>query len=95
MKLAPAWLKLARPDSEGNYAARFLSGNARVWLITSLDAVDSYPDWEALKDALCHTCGPRHDREKARIRMISVKPGRVYSRIVSAHPSGDRDRLPA
>ena len=72
VKLALVSLKLAGPDSEGNYGASFLSGNARVWLITSLDTADSYPDWDGLKDALCDTCGPRYDREKARIRMFSV-----------------------
>ena len=58
VKLALVSLKLAGPDSEGNYGASFLSGNARVWLIASLHAVGSYPGWDALKDALCHTCAP-------------------------------------
>ena len=73
VKLALVSLKLAGPDSEGNYAASFLSASERIWLITPLHAVDSYPGWDALKDALCHTCAPRYDREKSRIRIFSVR----------------------
>ena len=45
VELALKSLRLPSSDMEANYAASYLEGNARLWLMTSLESGDEYGDW--------------------------------------------------
>ena len=57
IELALKSLELGSSDRKVNYAASFLVGNARLWLISSLEA-ETFPDWPSLRDALAKVYGP-------------------------------------
>ena len=40
------------PESQVNLAASYLAGNARLWLISSMEAGEQFSDWHSLKSAL-------------------------------------------
>ena len=40
------------PESQVNFAASYLAGNARLWLISSMEAGEQFSDWHSLKSAL-------------------------------------------
>ena len=54
------------------YAASFLIGNTRLWLISALDAGEVYQDWFALRDALEAVYGPRHSDEQNRLSLFGA-----------------------
>lgn len=70
--LALKSLDLGSPEREATYAASFLAGNARLWLISSLEAGEQFTDWPVLRDALGNVYGPRFDEEQVRLRLFSI-----------------------
>ena len=52
MELAFRSLSMSDPVQIVNYAAGYLSGNVKLWLIVTLEAGSSPQSWPALKNAL-------------------------------------------
>ena len=52
MDLALKSLAFQDKSREVDYVAGFLTGNARLWYISSLEAGTSFPSWPSLKQAL-------------------------------------------
>ena len=71
------------PDDEVNFAANLLSGNARLWLMSALEAGDTFKDWPSLRDALADVYGPRFDSEQARLSLFSLKQFRDVDHFTS------------
>ena len=57
---------------EVDYVAGFLTGNARLWYISSLEAGTSSPSWPSLKQALYLALGPSHEQETARLDLFAI-----------------------
>ena len=55
---------IADPTEDVDYAIGYLSGNARLWVISALDGGTTYESWDALKKALTSAYGPVHDQER-------------------------------
>ena len=51
-------LSLDYPTRMVDYAAGYLTGNARLWLIASLEAGKTFPYWPSLRNALARVYGP-------------------------------------
>ena len=71
------------PEDEVNFAASLLSGNARLWLMSALEAGDSFKDWPALRDALAEVYGPRFNSEQARLSLFALKQFRNVDHFTS------------
>ena len=52
LELALKAESLAEPEKEVDFAASFLTGNARLWLIAVLESGESFNNWQELKTAL-------------------------------------------
>ena len=61
------------PESQVNFAASYLAGNARLWLISSMEAGQQFSDWHSLKSALARVYGPHYDGERVRLDMFSIQ----------------------
>ena len=72
MDMALRSLALPNAAQRVDYAAGFLTGNARLWLIAALEANQVFSDWPALKAALGDVYGPRHNEETSRMGLISA-----------------------
>ena len=72
MDMALRSLALPNAAQRVDYAAGFLTGNARLWLIAALEANKVFSDWPALKAALGDVYGPRHNEETSRMGLISA-----------------------
>ena len=72
MDMALRSLALPNAAQRVDYAAGFLTGNARLWLIAPLEANLVFSDWPALKAALGDVYGPRHNEEILRMGLISA-----------------------
>jgi len=73
MDLALKTLQIRDPTSMVDYAAGYLTGNARLWFMSARDANMELPDWPSLRNALEHVYGPLFDTEQARIDLFAVK----------------------
>ena len=58
---------------EVDYAAGYLTGNARLWLMAALEAGTEFENWPALKDALADVYGPMFDPEQIRLCLFSLQ----------------------
>ena len=72
MDMALRSLALPNAAQRVDYAAGFLTGNARLWLIAALEANQVFSDWPALKAALGDVYGPRHNEETSRMGLITA-----------------------
>ena len=61
------------PENQVNFAASYLAGNARLWLISSMEAGEQFSDWHSLKSALARVYGPHYDGERVRLDMFSIQ----------------------
>ena len=52
--------------------AGFLTGNARLWYISSLEAGTSFPNWPSLKQALYLAQDPSHEQEVVRLVLFAI-----------------------
>ena len=73
MNLAIKAIGLSTPEEQVMYASSFLIGNARLWLISTLDAGEVYQDWFALRDAVQAVYGPRHCDEQNRPSLFGAR----------------------
>ena len=73
MNLAIKPIGFSTPEELVMYASSFLIGNARLWLISTLDAGEVYQDWLALRDALEAVYGPRHSDEQNRLSLFGAR----------------------
>ena len=64
--------KLSKAE-ELEYAASYLVRNARLWLITAMEAGTGFADWPELKNALAQVYGPHFNEEQVRLQLFSVK----------------------
>lgn len=64
---------LDKPEKEVDFAASFLTGNARLWLIAVLESGETFDSWQALKTALAKVYGPKFDQEQARVGLFTLK----------------------
>ncbi|XP_065189469.1 uncharacterized protein LOC135820090 [Sycon ciliatum] len=72
VELALASWRFADPKREAEFAASYIAGNPRLWLMTSLEAGAAYPDWSSLKKALEAAYGVKYDQERARWSLFSL-----------------------
>ena len=73
MELALRSLAFADPTEDVDYAIGYLSGNARLWVISALDGGTTYESWDALKKALTSAYGPVHDQERCRLNLFALR----------------------
>ena len=76
--------KFRNLSQEVDYAASFLDGNARLWLITSLEAGKLFSSWKDFKTALAEVYGPHHEQERARLQFFSLKQSGDLESFVAA-----------
>lgn len=72
VELALASWRFVDPGREVEFAASYIAGNPRLWLMTSLEAGAAYPDWQSLKKALEVAYGVKFDQERARWSLFSL-----------------------
>ena len=70
--LALKSLEIGSPYRQVDFASSFLVGNARLWLITTLESGQKFADWPALRDALGNVYSHRHDDEQVRLELFSI-----------------------
>lgn len=58
-----------------DFAAGFLAGNARLWMIAAQDAGMIFSDWPSLKTALAGIYGPLHEQEQTRLKLLNLSQG--------------------
>ena len=73
LELALKAESLAEPEKEVDFAASFLTGNARLWLIAILESGESINNWHELKTALARMYSPKFDQEQARVSLFTLK----------------------
>ena len=54
------------------FAASYLQGNARLWLMSVLDSGACIHDWPTLKQSLGDVYGPVHEQEEARLKLFGL-----------------------
>ena len=79
MELALRSLAFADPTEDVDYGIGYLSGNARLWVISALDAGTTYESWDALKKALTSAYGPVHDQERCRLNLFALRQASTLS----------------
>ena len=67
MDIALRALDFQNASVEVDYAAGYLTGNARLWLMVALEAGTEFEDWPALKDTLARVYGPMFNPEQIRL----------------------------
>ena len=94
-------LAIREPCRMVDFAASYLGGNARILLIASLDAGQTYAGWPSLKATLADAYGPLHDQEQARLKLFnSAQQGMLddynnnYHELFSTEPPGARAGQP-
>ena len=83
MELALRSLAFADPTEDVDYAIGYLSGNARLWVISALDGGTTYESWDALKKALTSAYGPVHDQERCRLNLFALRQASTLSAYVT------------
>ena len=83
MELALRSLAFADPTEDVDYAIGYLSGNARLWVISALDGGTTYDTWDALKKALTSAYGPVHDQERCRLNLFALRQASMLSAYVT------------
>lgn len=71
--LALKAIRFATSEEEVTYASSFLVGNARLWLISNLEAGEHYTSWPALRHALGSVYGPHYSDEQNRLNLFGVR----------------------
>ena len=72
LELALKAESLAEPE-ELDFAASFLTGNGRLWLIAVLASGESFNNWHELKTALARMYSSIFDQELARVGLFTLK----------------------
>ena len=72
MDLALESLAFQDKGREVDYVAGFLTGNTRLWYISSLEAGTSFPSRPSLKQALYLAHGPSHEQEAVRLDLFAI-----------------------
>ena len=73
LELALKAESLAEPEKEVDFAASFLTGNARLSLIAVLESGESFTNWQELKTSLARMYSPKFDQEQARVSLFTLK----------------------
>ena len=66
MDLAIKAIGFATQEEEVTYASSFLVGNARLWLISNMEAGEHYINWPTLRNAIGSVYGPHLSNEQNR-----------------------------
>ena len=73
MDLAIKAIGFATKEEEVTYVSSFLVGNARLWLISNMEAGEHYINWPTLRDALGSVYGPHFSNEQNRLNLVSAR----------------------
>ena len=72
VELAMRALKISEASCMVDYASGYLGGNARLWLMSAMDAGVQFPDWKSLKMKLAEVYGPLQEQEQARVKLFGL-----------------------
>jgi|GEM_PF-5873018 len=83
IELAFRSLNFTEPSKMVDYATGYLTGNARLWFISSMDAGVTFQTWQELKEALRLVYGPVFDQERIRMDLFAIQQTGKVSAYIS------------
>ena len=72
IELAMVSQRVNDDQEQVRFAASYLQGNARLWLMSVLDSGACIHDWPTLKQSLGDVYGPVHEQEEARLKLFGL-----------------------